>query len=122
MPAKLTVIVYILICFEVGVLLVILPWTLYWDDNFFLYFLSGKMHAQWFAEVVQSGYVRGMVTALGAINICAGLVEAYRFRESVRRFAAWESPSDEMGRTPDTAGTTADLTDPHPGGTSDRQL
>ena len=46
MPAKLTVIVYILFCFEVGVLLVILPWTLYWDDNFFLYFLSGKMHAQ----------------------------------------------------------------------------
>ena len=118
MPAKLTVIVYILICFEVGVLLVILPWTLYWDDNFFLYFLSGKMHAQWFAEVVQSGYVRGAVTALGAVNICAGLVEAYRFRESVRRFATWESPSDEIGRNTnaETGAATADLADPRPRG------
>src|SRR5258706_5096928 len=101
MPAKLTVIVYILICFEVGVLLVILPWTLYWDDNFFLYFLSGKMHAQWLAELMHSGYVRGAVTALGAVNICAGLLEAYRFHESVRRFAAWESPSNEIGRDAD---------------------
>ena len=42
MSAKVTVIVYILICFEVGVLLAILPWTSYWDDNFFLYFLTGR--------------------------------------------------------------------------------
>lgn len=98
MPAKLTVIVYILICFEVGVLLVILPWTSYWDDNFFLYFLTGRMHAAWLGDVLQSGYVRGFVTALGVVNMIAGLWEGYRFRESVRAFAAWESPANESAR------------------------
>jgi len=95
MPARLTVIVYILICFEVGILLVILPWTAYWDDNLFLYFLTGKMHAAWLGELLQSGYVRGLVTALGLVNIGAGLWEAYRFRESVRAFDAWEAPGNE---------------------------
>ena len=95
MPAKLTVIVYILICLEVGVVLVILPWTSYWDDNIFLYFLTGKMHAAWLGDLLQSGYVRGLVTALGLVNIGAGIWEAYRFRESVRAFSAWESPANE---------------------------
>lgn len=95
MPAKLTVIVYILICFEVGILLLILPWTSYWDDNFFLYFLSGKMRAEWLAEWLVSGYMRGAVTGLGAINIGAGLWEISRFRDSVRAFTAWEARPDD---------------------------
>lgn len=98
MPAKLTVIVYILICLEVGILLIILPWTSYWDDNFFLYFLTGKMHAAWLGDLMQSGYVRGLVTALGVLNISAGLWEGYRFRESVRAFSAWEAPPDEPAK------------------------
>ncbi|MEP7272928.1 MAG: hypothetical protein ABI882_15610 [Acidobacteriota bacterium] len=108
MPAKLTVIVYILICFEVGILLMILPWTPYWDDNFFLYFLTGKMHAAWLGELVQSGYTRGAVTALGVINLAAGVWEGYRFRESVRAFSAWEAPPHEPAKAaiPDPANAT----------------
>jgi hypothetical protein len=93
MPAKVTVIVYILICFEVGILLVILPWTSYWDDNFFLFFISGR--APWLASILQSGYMRGAVTALGALNLLAGCWESYRFRESVRAFAAWDASPHE---------------------------
>jgi hypothetical protein len=44
MSAKVTAIIYILICFEVGILLVILPWTPYWDDNFFLNYITSKLH------------------------------------------------------------------------------
>lgn len=108
MPAKVTVIVYILICLEVGILLVILPWTSYWDDNVFLYFVTGKMNAAWLGDLMQSGYMRGTVTALGLLNIGAGIWEAYRFRESVRAFAAWETPSDEGANVVrvDTASTT----------------
>ncbi|MBX3278488.1 MAG: hypothetical protein KF868_10850 [Acidobacteria bacterium] len=95
MPAKLTVIVYILICFEVGILLLILPWTSYWDENFFLYFLSGKLRAEWLAEWLTSGYVRGAVTGLGAVNIGAGIWELSRFRHSVRAFTAWEAQPDD---------------------------
>ena len=98
MPARLTVIVYILICFEVGILLVILPWTAYWDDNLFLYFITGKLNAAWLGNLLQSGYVRGLVTALGLVNIGAGLWEAYRFKESVRALNAWDAPQNA---TPD---------------------
>jgi hypothetical protein len=93
MPARLTVIVYILICLEVGILLIILPWTAYWDSNIFLYSITA--HATWLADIIQSGYVRGLVTSLGLVNIGAGIWEAYRFRDSVRAFSAWESPANE---------------------------
>jgi hypothetical protein len=109
MPARITVIVYILICLEVGILLILLPWTSYWDDNVFLYFLTGKLHVEWAGEVLRSGYVRGAVTALGVLNVFAGIWETFRFRESVRRFSAWDShrrdhskhSSSESGDIPD---------------------
>jgi len=98
MPAKITVIVYILICLEVGILLILLPWSPYWDDNFFLYFITGKLHADWLAEFLLSGYVRGAVTALGVLNVLAGLWEAYKFKDSVRRFSSWEGNRSENSR------------------------
>ena len=88
MSAKITVIVYILICFEVGILLLILPWTPFWDDNFFLFFVSGKLKALWLPGFLTSGYIRGAITGLGALNILAGLWDILKFRESVNRIAA----------------------------------
>ena len=93
MSVKITVIVYILICFEVGVLLLILPWTQLWDDNFFLYFLTGKLNASWLHGVLTSGYVRGAVTGLGVLNILAGLRDIVRFRESVEAIAGTSRPA-----------------------------
>jgi hypothetical protein len=96
MSAKVTVIVYILICFEVGVLLAILPWTSYWDDNFFLYFLSGKLNAPGLASFLQSGYARGAVTGLGILNILAGVRDIIKFRESVEALATLEASPTEL--------------------------
>ena len=95
MSAKVTVIVYILICFEVGVLLMILPWTGYWSDNFFFNLLMGKLNAPWLATLLQSGYLRGAVTGLGALNVFAGLRDVFNFRESVRALAALDAPPAE---------------------------
>lgn len=83
MSAKLSVILYIIICFEIGALLAILPWTDYWENNFFLYFLSAKLHLSGIINVVQSGYARGAVTGLGLLNILLGFLEIFRFRQSV---------------------------------------
>jgi hypothetical protein len=52
-----------LICLEAGVLLVFLPWSPYWDRNFFL---------QRFPELVPillSPYLRGAVTGLGLLDV-----------------------------------------------------
>ena len=92
MSAKVTVIVYILICFEVGVLLAILPWTSYWDDNFFLIFLTGRLHSTSLAAFLQSGYVRVSVTVLGLLNFFAGLRDIIKFRESVYALASLDVP------------------------------
>jgi len=88
MSAKITVIVYILICFEVGTLLLILPWSPYWEDNFFLYYINSKLNASWVPTLLMSGYVRGAVTGLGALNILAGLRDIFKFRESVAALVA----------------------------------
>jgi len=93
MSSKLSVIVYILICFEVGILLMILPWTSYWDDNYFLDLLIGKLHAPVVAAVLHSGYTRGGVTGLGLLNLIAGFRDIFRFRESVSTLTSWEARS-----------------------------
>jgi hypothetical protein len=84
MSAKITVIVYILICFEVGILLLILPWTQYWEDNVFLYFITGKLNAPWIETFLTSGYMRGAITGLGMLNILAGMRDIFKFHESVQ--------------------------------------
>jgi hypothetical protein len=89
MSAKITVIVYILICFEVGVLLLILPWySAFWDENFFLYYVTDKFHATWIPDLLTSGFVKGIVTGIGVLNILAGLLDVFKFRESVAALTA----------------------------------
>src|SRR5262249_55844054 len=95
MSAKITVIVYILICFEVGTLLLILPWSPYWEDNFFLYYITSKLNASWVPTLLTSGYVRGAVTGLGALNILAGLRDILKFRESVAALVALGNGENE---------------------------
>ncbi|MFN0123370.1 MAG: hypothetical protein ACKV2V_22945 [Blastocatellia bacterium] len=94
MSARITVIVYILICLEVGILLIVLPWTSYWDDNFFLDFVSNKLNASWIRDAVRSGYVKGAVSGLGVVNILAGMRDAFKFRDSVAALSSWEIGPD----------------------------
>ena len=98
MSAKISVIVYILICLEVGVLLAYLPWSPFWYENFFLSFMVNKLHASWIVPVIQSGYVKGAVTALGAVNILAGLRDIFKFRESVSQLSDMDKARVEAVR------------------------
>jgi hypothetical protein len=95
MSAKFSVIVYILICLEVGVLLAYLPWSPFWYENFFLSFAVNKLHASWLVPLLNSGYVKGAVTALGVVNILAGLRDIFKFRESVRQLSEMDGARPE---------------------------
>ena len=64
-------------------MLIILPWTAYWYDNFFLYFITGKLNAPGLQAVITSGWIKGLVTGLGLVNIFAGVWDIFRFRASV---------------------------------------
>ncbi|MGE0885651.1 MAG: hypothetical protein AB7P14_19050 [Blastocatellales bacterium] len=93
MSAKITVIVYIVISFEIGLLLVFLPWTPWWDDNFFLYFLTGKLQAPWIATFLKHSAIRGAVSGIGLLNVLAGVYDIIKFRESVNKLAALGEPA-----------------------------
>ncbi len=80
MSVKLTAILFIALCFEVGLLLAIIPWTNYWENNFFLFWLTARFPGSQLATIVQSGYVRGAVTGIGLVNIVLGALEITGFR------------------------------------------
>ena len=90
--AKLTLVLFIMVCFELGFLLIFLPWHRSWQDNNFLYFLSDSLGAPALRQVVLSGYFRGAVTGLGAVNILIGIREILHFPESVRTIGGEDAP------------------------------
>ena len=55
--------------FEVGFLLVIIPWSTFWDQNALLEAIPAVY--RW----TRSEFMRGAVSGLGALNIGAGLAE-----------------------------------------------
>ena len=60
---------YIAFFLEVGLLLAILPWSGFWDGNYFGTAWPG-LHA-----VMTNDFVRGAVSGLGVVNLVAGLTE-----------------------------------------------
>ena len=95
MAAKLSVIFYIILCLEVGIVLTLLPWlhvipflpTLGlgdWGDNFFLLYAAQKTGIQGLQHAVASGWIRGAVTGLGLLNLGIAFWEIAHFRQTVR--------------------------------------
>lgn len=119
MSAKITVIVYIVISFEIGILLLLLPWSSWWHDNFFLYFITGKLHAPWVATFLTHKAVRGAVTGIGMLNILAGIYDIFTFRDSVNKLTSLDeklarnNSSAESKETPVESATaqTASVSD-----------
>ena len=55
--------------FEIGFSLVVVPWSAFWDRNYFAETVPA-IHA-----VITNNFVRGAVSGLGIINLIAGLGE-----------------------------------------------
>jgi hypothetical protein len=93
MSVKLTIVFFILICFEIGILLVILPWvpSPSWNENYLLVLAADRMHWPWLALAMKSGYARGAVSGLGVLNIMLGVWEIVNFKKTTRAFQTeWE--------------------------------
>ncbi len=65
-------IVVILFCVEVGLILLLLPWSLLWDNNFFF-----SLAPQW-NQVWLNFYTRGAVSGLGVVNLWIAATEAMK--------------------------------------------
>ena len=54
---------------EVGLVLAVVPWSAYWERNYFAQ-MSPAVNA-----LVTNNYIRGGVTGLGAVNLFAALAD-----------------------------------------------
>jgi len=57
----------VVICFEMGALLLYLPWSGYWEQNFFLTYFPAMIH------IVLHPAFRGAVSGLGVLDILLAL-------------------------------------------------
>ena len=76
---KLSSLIFILFCMELGAFLLLFPWTEYWDHNLFSSFIP-EWHYFW-----DNSYVRGAVSGLGAVNFYVAFLEILRLRRFARR-------------------------------------
>jgi hypothetical protein len=72
---RVGVLVFVFFCATLGVMLMILPWRPEWSDNPLLLAYPAMR------EAVSTGFVRGLVTGLGLLNVWIGFWEAVRYRE-----------------------------------------
>ena len=106
MSVKLTIVFFILICFEIGLLLVILPWVPFpsWNENYLLVVAADKMHWPSLALAMKSGYAKGAVTGLGLLNILLGVWEIVNFKKTAHTFQMeWQS-EESTTKSLETAG------------------
>ena len=67
---------------EVGLVLALAPWSAYWDRNYFAETMPAVK------ELISNNFVRGGVTGLGFVNICAAAADLFGM------FAARRRPGD----------------------------
>src|ERR1700752_163803 len=90
MSAKLSVIFYIILCFEIGLALTVAPWWPQgmwglsdWGNNYFLLYAAQKTGIQGLQAVVASGWVRGAVSGIGLLNLAIAVWEIFHFKQTV---------------------------------------
>jgi hypothetical protein len=72
---RVGVLLFVFLCATIGVMLMIVPWRPEWSDNPLLFPYPAMR------ELVSSGFVRGLVTGLGLLNVWIGFWEALQYRE-----------------------------------------
>ena len=75
---KFSALLFIVFCLEVGLFLLVFPWTDAWDANYFAVFVP-EWHYWW-----MNAYVRGAISGVGVLNLYIAFSEVFR----LRRFAA----------------------------------
>src|ERR1700733_4153602 len=75
---RLLVLLLVFVCAAMGVLLLILPWRPEWTDN---HFLLGSPGLRTF---VSNGFVRGLCSGLGLLDIWIGFSEAVHYHDITR--------------------------------------
>ncbi len=73
---------------EIGLLLIVIPWSAYWDRNYF------SQAWPWLGVVLRNNFVRGGISGLGLVDCYVGLLEL------VAVFGRWWHGDTGRGPTP----------------------
>ena len=73
---RIQALLFVTVCATCGVLLLILPWTPRWTDNPLL------LSSPDLRQLVSSGFVRGVSSGLGMLDLWLGFWEAIHYHES----------------------------------------
>jgi len=73
---RVQAVVFILFCLEIGVVLVLFPWSQSWERNYLFSLAPG------WSDLFSSGYFRGAISGIGVVNVWIALSEAWRLRSS----------------------------------------
>jgi hypothetical protein len=76
---KLWSVLLITFCVEIGLFLLVFPWTESWDNNYFANSIA-RVRQYW-----DNMYLRGAVSGLGLINLYIAAAEAFRLRRHGKR-------------------------------------
>ncbi|MBZ5547372.1 MAG: hypothetical protein LAO22_05290 [Acidobacteriia bacterium] len=72
---RIGVLLFVFLCATVGVMLIMLPWRPEWTDNHLL------RPYPTLRSIMSNGFVRGVCTGLGVLNVWIGFQEAIQYRE-----------------------------------------
>jgi hypothetical protein len=81
---RLSSVLFIVFCFEVGLFLLVYPWTESWSRNYFSWLPGRHLEPAW-RQAWNNTYVRGAVSGLGAANLWIALGEVFRLFSSRHR-------------------------------------
>jgi hypothetical protein len=116
MSARLSVIFYIILCFEIGLVLTVVPWWPQgmwgfsdWGNNYFLLYAAQKTGIHGLQAVVASGWVRGAVSGIGLLNLGIAIWEIFHFNQTVAALQNQTAPRHRHQRY-----HAAELTPPNP--------
>lgn len=73
---RVSAVIFVIFCFELGLFLLIYPWTGAWSDNYFAWALPGAMRDGWHTFWSNS-YIRGAVSGLGILNVWVAITEVF---------------------------------------------
>lgn len=72
---RTSVFLFVLLTATAGVLLLIIPWTPEWTDNYLL------LSFPWLRTFFSTGFFRGLCSGLGLLDIWIGFWEAFHYHE-----------------------------------------
>ncbi len=87
MLSRLLVLSLVLFCFELGLFLLVIPWSAMWEQNYFLY--RWPQLASW----LMNYYLRGFISGLGLVDLGLSVWYAVHFRQLLARLRQTQVPA-----------------------------